>query len=902
MRRCFILYYFLFFLNICSFSQDLEKLKVDKLYITSFDKVLDDISETFNLKFAYDREVLATFRVDERPIEKPLIMFLNQKCGEYKLKWYITPDSVIHIDSKYERLTSKPAETGEKRTYTGDPSKFDFTLTGLIRDKLTGEALPFANVGIRSTSIGTFTNNDGYFSLINVPADTSTLIVSYIGYYNATIYLTPEVPVVNLLIELEPRAQNLKEVVITGEQEELMNTNEKISAIKLTPQKLSALPNIGEMDIMRSFQLMPGISIANESSSNLYVRGGTPDQNLILYDGFTIYQVDHLYGFYSAFNPNAVKDVQLYKGGFESKFGGRLSSVTEITGKDGSSKGFNLGGDISLLCFNLFAEIPIGSRFTSLLAFRRSYQGLLYDKIFNQFNNSNQQIAFRGDSKRPGGGPSLTSTVSSYFYDLNAKFTYRPSAKDIISLSFYNGTDKLDNGMNVDATGGGPGGFNFSMDNSDLTAYGNLGIGLKWTRNWNAKLFGNALISYSNYYSKRDRSSSGTRFGDDGGANNFNSGLQENNDLKDFSFKSDNSYFLNTVHQFGFGIFLTNYQIAYDFGETDTAKVLNKNNYGFLGGGYFQDKIKFLDSKMVITPGLRISYYSPTGKPYFEPRVSLSYEFIKSFKVVFETGKFYQFANRVVREDILSGSRDFWILSDGSNIPVSAAWHFITGISYETKTILASIEGYYKLLDGVTEYSMRFSPNQNGSTYAENFFTGSGYATGLEFLLQKKFGKLTGWISYTLGEAKNKIEIYGDDYYPAAQDVRHELKIIGMYEYRNLTFSATWLFASGRPYTAPDGAYVIQLLNGNEQTYIDFSAKNASRLPAYHRLDVAVNYHFRKRESGHEWGNIGLSVFNVYNHKNIWYKEYQIIGDQIIETDKQFLGISPNLTLTLKLK
>jgi ferric enterobactin receptor len=884
-------------------AQDLDKIFVDKFYYTTFDKVIDDIAAENGLIFDFDRDALSQFELNERPIKKPLREFLDQECGQFRLIWQQTPDKVIHISVKFQELTSKPQEAKLKKSYTGPARKFMINLTGVVKDKMTGEALPFANVGVKGTSQGTYTNADGYFSLINIPTDTSTLLITYIGYKTGTIFLTPDLPLTNLLIEIESQAQTLREVTIEGEQHRLMNASDKISMLKITPQKLATLPNIGEKDVIRSFQLLPGISAANESSSNLYVRGGTPDQNLLLYDGFTVYQVDHLYGFFSAFNSNAIKDVQLYKGGFESRFGGRLSSVTEITGKDGNSKNFTIGGEISLLSFNMYLEVPIGKRFTSLIAFRRSYQGLLYDKLFKQFNNTSEvkQVSFKGGKEPPGGSTSLNNTVTSYFYDFNAKFTYRPSPKDIISMSFYNGTDKLDNGMKMGNAGGGSG-LSFSMENNDLTKYGNLGGALRWSRNWSTRLYSNSLISFSNYYSSRDRTSSGTHSGGDNGSGNINSGVNEKNNLLDLSFKSDYSYTLNNKNLLSYGAFLTDYIISYDFGETDTSIVLSKNDNGILAGGYLQDKIKLLKAKLTVTPGLRFSYFGPTGKMYLEPRVSLAYNLTDKIKFIAETGKYYQFANRVVREDFLTGSRDFWILSNNTNIPVSSAWHYIAGISYENPTFLASIEGYYKNIDGVTEYSLRFSPTREGSTYAENFFHGIGYATGVEFLLQKKYGNLTGWVCYTLGEAKNKIAVYGPSYFSASQDVTHEFKFVSMYDLKKWSFSLTWLYASGRPYTAPDGAYTVSMLNGTEQTFIDFGSKNSSRLPAYHRMDISVNYHLRNRESGNEWGNIGLSVFNIYNRRNIWYKEYQIIDGTIIETNKLFLGFTPNITLSLKLR
>ena len=293
----------------------------------------------------------------------------------------------FYVEKEDTDTESEDTESEVSKTFFGPPVSYNFTLTGKISDKVTGEALPFAYVQVRGTTIGTTTNSDGYFTLVRVPTDTSTILIQYVGYEATKIFLIPGTPVKGLNIEIKPSIQALKGVTITALKDEVVMANkENINVVKITPRKLEQLPGLGERDIMRSFQLMPGISASNESSSGLYVRGGTPDQNLILYDGFTVYHVDHLYGFFSAFNSNALKDIQLYKGGFESRFGGRLSSVTEITSKEGNQKRFNIGGDISLLSTNVFAEIPIGDKFTSFIAFRKSYQGPIYDYIFKKFN------------------------------------------------------------------------------------------------------------------------------------------------------------------------------------------------------------------------------------------------------------------------------------------------------------------------------------------------------------------------------------------------------------------------------------------------------------------------------------------------------------------------------------
>jgi len=793
-----------------------------------------------------------------------------------------------------------------QKVYFGKPSAFNYTLTGTVRDKSTGEALPFATVLIRGTSIGASTNADGYFALLKVPSDTAVLIVQYIGYDKTEFFLTPQLPKKNFNIEIRQSVYNLKAVSIYGKKEEVVLVNKtEVSTIKMTPKKMEQLPGLGEKDIMRSLQLMPGISASNESSSGLYVRGGTPDQNLVLYDGFTVYHVDHLYGFYSAFNSNALKDVQLYKGGFESRFGGRLSSVTEITGKDGNQKKYNIGGDLSLLSFNVFAEIPIGKKFSSVLTYRRSYKGALYNKIFEKFNIGS------GDSDQPtqsgpGGRQTQDTEVTNYFYDLNGKFTYRPNDKDVIALSFFNGTDKLDNSSAMNAPGLGASGMNFSMNSTDLTRYGNIGSSLKWSRKWNEKLYGNTILSFSNYYSDRDRSQERTTINDDDETVTTKMGVFENNDLKDYSLKTDYQWDVAGFNQLQFGLFGTWYDIDYSYAQNDTSNVLDKQNQALLTGFYLQSKTELFKDKVQLLPGIRTSYFETTGKIYYEPRLSVNYNISNRLSLKGSTGKFYQFVNRVTREDILSGSKDFWLLSDGNSVPVSSAIHYIAGISYETNNYLFSTELYHKDISNLTEYSLRFNPGPAGVSYDENFFSGDGFSQGIEFLAQKKSGKFNGWVSYTLGEANNKFDVYADTYYPANQDVTHEFKAVGLFNYKRWDFSATWIYATGRPYTAPSGAYSVTLLDGSTQDFFTVTSKNGLRLPDYHRFDLSANYKLLKGSKGdkkrQEIGYIGVTLFNVYDRKNVWYKTFTIEDGAILETNVNYLGITPNVTLSLKLR
>jgi ferric enterobactin receptor len=897
----------------------LEKVRINEHFsYQTLDQVYKTLIKNYELKIIYDsnyckkRYFSYWFTGTPAPLAIEITTRDPQNTVSRLDPMSYTIDSTLTIYIKHKKYIQQ-AEDGtlltqqempEQKKYEGPPKKKNFTLSGKIVDVTSGEPLSFATLQIKGTTLGATSTADGFFTILNVPSDTMTLSANYMGYKSVDIYLNPEIQSNDFLIELLPTSNSLNEVVVKGNREDIMKmSSENLSMIKMSPAKLAELPNLGEKDIMRAFQLMPGVSAANESSSGLYVRGGTPDQNLVTYDGFTIYHVDHLYGFFSAFNANALKDVQLYKGGFDSKFGGRLSSVMEITGKEGNQKKFNLGGDVSLLSGNLFTEIPLSEKITILAAWRRSWKGPIYNWIFKSFNKDDNETTTETATPGPGGmgGPSTVAKTTSYFSDLNTKVTFRPTSKDNISHSFFYSIDKLDNSFSLSAPSFGGGGGNFSSGTTDLTKYGNIGMSLKWSRKWTDKLYGNTLVSYSNYFSDRDRSTERTTEDSLGNETTIKNGIFENNDLKDLSAKSDYEWDIFKGNKLGFGAFATNYDIKYNYSQDDTSHVLERKDYGLLLGGYIQDKYSFLHNKADIKVGIRLSYFDITKQTYKEPRISVGYKINEKLSLKASYGEFYQFANRITREDILSGSRDFWILSDGVKVPVSSSVHYIAGISYETNNYLFSAEGYYKKLYDITEYSLRFSSSFRSTTVNENFYTGYGFAKGVEILAQKKIGKFTGWVSYTLGQASNHYDVYSTDYFPANQDVTHEFKMVGIYKYKRWDFAATWIFATGRPYTAPAGSYTITLLDGTTQDYFTVTNKNSLRLPDYHRLDLSVNYHIFN-EQKKDIGYLGLSLFNAYNKTNIWYKQFSVSDGQIYETNVNYLGITPNLTLSLKIR
>ncbi len=695
-------------------------------------------------------------------------------------------------------------------------------------------------------------------------------------------------------MELLPAFNTLDEVVIVKEREDVLKVPElSIGVIRTTAAKIADLLALGEKDLFRTFQLMPGIAGSNESSAGMYVRGGTPDQNLVLYDGFTIYHQEHLMGVFSAFNTNAVKDVQLHKGGFDAKYGGRLSSVMEIVGKTGNDKEFNMGGDIGFLGINAFMEVPFNEKGSFFIAGRRSFQSFMYDKFTDVYSENQQSM-----SGGPGGqfNSRNQEKPDSYFYDLNAKLTLNLTSKDIVSLSFFNGEDKLDNSRD------GFGSSFMSGSLTDKTNWGNVGSSLKWSRNWNNRFYSNILASFSNYSSLRDRQNNTTTSSVGKVDVLFDQNTNEDNDLKDYSLKIDNELRISRKNKLEFGINYSNYGIDYRYSKTDTTDILNMKNKGNLISGYLQNRYTF-GEKFTILPGIRFSYYDVTSKIYPEPRFQTFYKMNARTTFKASAGYYSQFVNRIVREDISAGSRDIWLLSDDKGIPVSHAIHFIAGGSYETKDFLFDLEAYYKKLDNLSEYTLRFAPSLlDNSEYQTFFYTGKGYSRGMDLLIQKKFGKLTGWLGYTLSETRYNFPVYGSGYFPANQDVTNEFKFVSTYKpVRDLTLSATWIFATGKPYTEPLGAYTLNTPNGGNLNFIVVEGKNNARYPNYHRLDLLAKYDLSFIKSCRS--SLSLSLFNVYDRANVWYREYAYDSmNGVTETNVNLLGFTPNLTLSIQLK
>ena len=772
--------------------------------------------------------------------------------------------------------------------------KNSITISGIVKDKESGETLPFANVFVKDTNIGTTTNEDGFFTLFNVPSETSTLQVQYIGYKVEILVLNQEIVKNKIIILLIPDDNQLDEVVVSNDPgQQIVKMNKNVSQISLSPKKLASIPNLGEKDIFRAIQLIPGVSGTNESSSGLYVRGGTPDQNLVLLDGFTVYHVDHFYGFFSAFNSGAIKDIQLYKGGFPAEYGGRISSVMDLTGKTGNSNKFSLSAGLSLVSANATLEIPIGDKANLLIAGRRSYTDILksglYNSIFDLYNDSNQT---NGNSLPNFNGFQQNQTQPTfYFYDLNTKFSYKPSDKDIISISIYNGEDNLDSSReNQNTFGSETEERIINSDIEDLLNWGNWGSSFRWARQWSDKLYTNVVGAYSNYFSQRKRINDISIQLIDTTTTN-KSGLIEDNNLNDYTLRIHNEYKINSKHSLEFGGQLTKNEVDYNYSLNDSISVINQKDKGLIKTVYIQNKWSPTE-KLNIIGGIRTTHFDVTNELYYEPRLSGSYQLNNKVKLKGAWGKYYQFVNRIVREDVTQGSRDFWLLANKENSPISFSQHLILGTSYEVDDWLFDVEYFEKEMTGLTEFSLRFQSALGTDPNDQLFFEGTGISRGVDFLIQKKVGKYTGWLGYTLSEVVHTFPDLSNSPFYSLNDQRHEFKIVNVLKAGRWDLGATWVYGSGKPYTAPNGLYTITLLDGKETEYVSIGEKNGLRIDPYHRLDLSATYNFNL---GSGKGEMGLSIFNLYNKTNTWYNEFEVVDNQVTETNVNYIGFTPSL-------
>lgn len=753
------------------------------------------------------------------------------------------------------------------------------TLSGHIKDAANGEFLIGASIYEAKNYQGTTSNTYGFFSL-TLDRGVHEIVFSFLGYESIkmTVDLNSNKSLDVTLVSLD---QNLGEVTVSGEVYERAHKQTQMSAIKIPMKQIEKLPTFfGERDVLKMIQLMPGVQSGQEGSSGLYVRGGGPDQNLILLDGVPVYNVNHLFGFFSVFNSSALNHVEILKGGFPARYGGRVSSVLDIRMKEGNMKEFKGEGSIGYIASKLTLEGPIWKDHTSfIVSGRRTYLDVLMQPFISLVN------AEEGFKMNAG----------YYFYDLNAKINHKFSDKSRLYFSSYLGKDKAYVRMTDEYT------FyqeKYKTKSDNGLYWGNVISMLRYNQVINSKLFANISATYSRYRFNvfagyEDETTVQDSTWKDGFAYDYFSGIY------DYSLKADFDYMPSPNHYIRFGAGAINHTFS---PGVNTFRFTTNNVVGDTTIGqndkianefylYFEDDIK-IGTKLKINPGFHFSSFAVDDTVYqhFQPRFSLNYLLQPNFSFKLSYSTMVQYLH-LLTNGTIGLPTDLWVPVTDSVPPVTAN-QIATGFAY---TLLDdyefSIEGYYKTMNNLIDYRDGAGFLGTGAGWEEKIEIGDGEAYGLEFFVHKKTGKLSGWIGYTLAWSNRTFDgLNFGKTFPYKYDRRHDVSValvydpditIGQKEWK-LDFGLTWVYGTGNAISLPISTYQTQDPLGQNNYYwleemgnmgfyreIDnYANRNEFREPAYHRMDLSVNM---TRDIGKYQSGWNISVYNAYNRLNPFY-------------------------------
>lgn len=739
-------------------------------------------------------------------------------------------------------------------------SQNTFTISGFVKDSMSGETLIGSSVTVLNKARGITSNQYGFYS-ITLPQGDYTLVCSNVGFEPkiTTVGLSKDT---RLNFDLLPRSMTSGAIVISGKRRDGNVQNAQMGKTDLSIEQIKAVPSfLGEVDILKTIQLLPGVRNAGEGSAGIYVRGGGPDQNLIILDDAIVYNTGHLFGFFSIFNADAIKSTSLIKGGIPAQYGGRLSSVLDISMKEGNNRNFEAEGGIGLIASRVSLQGPLKKEKSSfIVSARRTYIDFLTKPFIKKTSE------YRGSGY--------------YFYDLNAKVNYIFSAKDRIYLSGYFGKDKFD--------------FVNRQRSLDVKIpWGNSTGTFRWNHVFNNRLFGNTTAVYSDY-----------NFNFAANQNNFEVSLLSG--IKDISFKQDFDFYPFSRHKIKFGALYTHHIFTPSVvsGKQDSI-IFKPNNaqkkFANEAAVYLQDDWDISET-VKINGGIRWSAFEQAGpfkkyvtdtygnrvdstvfgrgkpvKTYngIEPRLTLRFALSEETSLKAAVTKNYQYIHLVSNAGTTLPT-DLWVPSTYKVKP-QESWLYALGLfkNFEHNTYESSVEVYYKDMKNQLEYEEGYTPTTLEDT--ENFFTfGRGWSYGAEIFINKTRGRLTGWAGYSLSWTWRKFkDLNFGRKYPAKFDRRNDLSVVAAYELnKKWKLSADFVFGTGNAATLPQRFYIFNGILTQE-----YSRINEYRLPAYHRLDLSAAYTPAKKPKSKLASQWVISIYNVYSRKNPYFIYFDQEGD-----------------------
>ncbi|WP_457289278.1 TonB-dependent receptor [Pedobacter sp. UYP24] len=750
----------------------------------------------------------------------------------------------------------------------------NYTISGLITDASSGETLIGASIQVSGTvKTGVVTNSYGFYAL-SLPQGEYEISVSFISYKTQVQRITVKNNQ-KLNVALAENNQ-LTEVVISSIKKDENVSSAQMGLQKVNVREISTVPVLlGERDVLKTLQLLPGIKSAGEGNSGFYVRGGSTDQNLILLDEAPVYNASHLLGFFSTFNSDAIKDLSVYKGGMPAQYGGRLSSVLDIRMDEGNRKTYGVEGGIGLISSRLKVDGPIvKNKGSFMISARRTYLDAF--------------LALSPDSSLRG------NTL--FFYDVNAKANYQLNERNTFYISGYFGRDKL--GISKS--------FGFNWGNATVTA--------RWNHLYGSKLFSNTSLIYSNYnYVIQNKND----------VNNF----EVNSSIKDYNLKQDYEYNVNSNNSLKFGINAIHHNISPGKLTASKSSSINQTTAEKRNGvelaAYMSDECKVSDHFNIVS-GLRLSSFSLLGPGnfrnydadgntistltygkgkiiktylYLEPRLSASYQLSSAESIKAAYTRNVQHIH-LMSNSTTTSPTDVYILNS-NNVKPELSDQLSTGYfrNFLNDSYEFSVELYYKSLENQIEYRTGTDLRGNNNVEADLLY-GKGRAYGVEFFLKKRYGKFNGWIGYTLSRTERKFDqLNNGDWFYAKQDKTHDLSVVGIYKPgKRWSFSSVFVYNTGNAVTYPSGKYQI-----NGRTVFYYTEKNGYRTPAYHRMDLSATLEAKpgkKLQSSWSFG-----IYNVYNRQNAFSIDFKDDPDDATRTQvvrTTLFGIIPSVTWNFK--
>ncbi len=765
------------------------------------------------------------------------------------------------------------------------------TVSGYVKDSETGEAIIGARVYVPELKVGVATNVYGFYSL-TLPNGEYEILFTSVGKDPQKMLVTLDGEDIVLNIESSPSRDVLGTVTVTGEQKQHEST--EISTYSLPMSKVKALPVLlGEVDIIKTAQLLPGIQSGSEGSSGIYVRGGGPDQNLILLDGVPIYNANHLFGFFSVFNADAINSVKLVKGGFPAEYGGRLSSVIDIRMNEGDMKKIHGEGSIGIISSKLMLNGPIIKDKTSfMISARRTYIDFLARPFIAMANKNNADKASGGY----------------FFYDVNAKINHIFNDNNRLYFSAYLGDDKFYINSSIGYNDGSTANTN---ETTGGLKWGNRIMALRWNHKFSPKLFSNVTLNYSNY-----------RF-TTGFASKTYEDATPDNPWEDFSFEYLSGitdwggnmnfyYYPGPNHKIQFGVGETyhtfkpgvNQLTINQSGTTTDTTFGSSKTYSHEFYGYVQDDFK-IGNRFMANAGVHFSNFYVREKWYYaiQPRLALNFVLDEKSSLKASYSRTTQYLHLLTNTSI-GLPTDLWVPVTDS-VPPQQGHQVALGYTRElNKGFRVGGEVYYKTMDNQIEYKEGASFFGSNQDWENLIVVGSGYSYGMEVLLEKRTGKTTGWIGYTLSWTNRKFDaINNGEYFPYRYDRRHDISVVLTHKFNDkIDIGVVWVYGTGNAVTL-----ALQQYNSlgdsefgpSQVEHID--SRNNYRMPSYHRLDVGVNIHKEKRWGEATWS---FGIYNAYNRKNPFYLEYGYLknstNDNKVLKQISLFPILPSISYSFK--